>query len=116
MGGSTQTNPHSFFGLWVSPLVSGRDLRLFPSDFHPLFWDSYCPHHFSLIGKNLYSSRTGFLGGLILATSFEFAFLSTRANIDTTLTFFTTASLFCFFQWYRYCSPQPIPLPSGGGR
>ena len=54
-----------------------------------------------LLGKSLYGSRTGFLGGLILATSFEFAFLSTRANIDTTLTFFTTASLFCFFLWYR---------------
>lgn len=55
-----------------------------------------------LLGKNLYSTRTGFFSGLILATSFEFAYLSTRANIDTTLTFFTTASLLCFFQWYRY--------------
>jgi 4-amino-4-deoxy-L-arabinose transferase-like glycosyltransferase len=50
----------------------------------------------------LYSSRTGFLSGLILATSLEFAYLSTRANIDTTLTFFTTGSLLCFFQWYRH--------------
>src|SRR4030042_4017626 len=40
-----------------------------------------------LIGKYLYSSRTGFLSGLIIATSVQFAFLSTRANIDTTLTF-----------------------------
>ncbi len=55
-----------------------------------------------LLGKNLYSTRTGFFSGLILATSFEFAYLSTRSNIDTTLTFFTTASLLCFFQWYRY--------------
>jgi 4-amino-4-deoxy-L-arabinose transferase-like glycosyltransferase len=55
-----------------------------------------------LLGKNLYSTRTGFFSGLILATSLEFAYLSTRANIDTTLTFFTTASLFCFFQWYQY--------------
>jgi 4-amino-4-deoxy-L-arabinose transferase-like glycosyltransferase len=53
------------------------------------------------LGKGLYSSRTGFLSGLILATSFLFAYLSTRADIDTTLTFFTTASLLCFFQWYR---------------
>lgn len=53
------------------------------------------------LGKMLYSSRTGFLSGLILATSVEFAYLSTRANMDTTLTFFTTASLLCFFQWYR---------------
>jgi 4-amino-4-deoxy-L-arabinose transferase-like glycosyltransferase len=53
------------------------------------------------LGKTLYSSRTGFLSGLILATSLEFSYLSTRANIDTTLTFFTTASLLCFFRWYR---------------
>jgi len=55
-----------------------------------------------LLGKALYSSRTGFLSGLILATSFEFSYLSTRANMDTTLTFFTTASLLCFFLWHRY--------------
>jgi len=55
-----------------------------------------------LLGKNLYSSRTGFFSGLILATSLEFAYLSTRANIDTTLTFFTTASLLCFLRWYQY--------------
>ena len=73
-----------------------------------------------LIGKHLYSSRPGFLSGLILATSFEFVFLSTRANIDTTLTFFTTSSLFCFFRWYQYHSPhlgceskRPSPLPRG---
>jgi hypothetical protein len=54
-----------------------------------------------LLGRSLYSSRTGFLSGLILATSFEFFFLSTRANIDTTLAFFTTASLFCFFRWVQ---------------
>jgi 4-amino-4-deoxy-L-arabinose transferase-like glycosyltransferase len=53
------------------------------------------------LGKTLYSLRTGFLSGLILATSLEFSYLSTRANIDTTLTFLTTASLLCFFQWYR---------------
>jgi 4-amino-4-deoxy-L-arabinose transferase-like glycosyltransferase len=53
------------------------------------------------IGKRLYSLRTGFLSGLILATSFQFAYLSTRGNIDTTLTFFTTASILCFLQWYQ---------------
>jgi 4-amino-4-deoxy-L-arabinose transferase-like glycosyltransferase len=53
------------------------------------------------IGKILYDSRVGFLSSLILATGFEFARFSTRANIDATLTFFTTASLFCFLKWYR---------------
>jgi 4-amino-4-deoxy-L-arabinose transferase-like glycosyltransferase len=53
------------------------------------------------IGKSLYSSRTGLLSGLILATSLEFTYLSTRANIDTTLTFLTTASIFCFLLWVQ---------------
>jgi 4-amino-4-deoxy-L-arabinose transferase-like glycosyltransferase len=66
-----------------------------------------------LLGKNLYSTRTGFFSGLILATSLQFAYLSTRANIDTTLTFFTTASLLCFFEWYQNTAPRPSPLPSG---
>lgn len=55
-----------------------------------------------ILGKRLYGLRTGFLSGIILATSLEFAYLSTRANIDATLVFFTTASLVCFFQWHRY--------------
>jgi 4-amino-4-deoxy-L-arabinose transferase-like glycosyltransferase len=54
------------------------------------------------IGKRLYSSRTGFLSGLILATSAQFAHLSTRGNIDTTMTFFTTASILCFLRWYQH--------------
>lgn len=54
------------------------------------------------LGKRLYSSRTGFLAGLILATSYQFAHLSTRGNIDTTLTFFTTASILCFLRWYQH--------------
>ena len=52
------------------------------------------------LGKRLYSARTGFFSALILATSLEFAYLAVRANIDATLTFFTTASLFCFADWY----------------
>lgn len=62
-----------------------------------------------LIGKRLYSSRTGFFAGFILATSLEFAYLATRANIDATLTFFTTASLFCFIHWYKHTPPHPLP-------
>jgi 4-amino-4-deoxy-L-arabinose transferase-like glycosyltransferase len=54
------------------------------------------------MGKTLYDSRAGFLSALILATSFGFARFSTRANLDATLTFFTTASFFSFLQWYRW--------------
>jgi 4-amino-4-deoxy-L-arabinose transferase-like glycosyltransferase len=53
-----------------------------------------------LLGKRFYGNRAGFFSGLILATSLEFAYLSVRANIDATLTFFTTASLYCFILWY----------------
>jgi 4-amino-4-deoxy-L-arabinose transferase-like glycosyltransferase len=59
-----------------------------------------------LLGKELYTSRTGFLSGFVLVTSLEFAYLSTRANIDATLTFFTTASLLCFFQHYQYSKKE----------
>ena len=52
------------------------------------------------LGRKLFCSRTGFLSGFILATNVEFHYLATRANIDTTLTFFTTAALICFFHWY----------------
>jgi len=54
-----------------------------------------------LLGRKIFNPRIGFFSGLILATSIHFAYLSTRANIDTTLTFFTTSSLFCFFIWYQ---------------
>jgi len=53
------------------------------------------------MGKGFYGSSTGLLSGLILATSLGFARFSTQAHPDMTLTFFTTASLFCFLQWYR---------------
>ena len=53
------------------------------------------------LGKSLYSSRAGFL--LWAHSRYQrFICLSfNRADMDTTLTFFTTASLLCFFQWYR---------------
>jgi hypothetical protein len=66
------------------------------------------------LGKNLYSPRTGLLSGLILATNFEFAYLSTRANIDTTLTFFTTASILCFLLWVQRRKKQTADDPMGG--
>jgi 4-amino-4-deoxy-L-arabinose transferase-like glycosyltransferase len=64
------------------------------------------------LGRRLYSSRSGFLSGLILATSVEFAYLATRANIDATLTFFTTAALFCLSEWYPW-KEQNEKTPAG---
>ncbi len=69
------------------------------------------------LGKRLYSSRTGFVSGLILATSFEFAYLSTRGNIDTTLTFFTTLSILCFLLWVQHKGQEEVHgNPMGGLR
>jgi 4-amino-4-deoxy-L-arabinose transferase-like glycosyltransferase len=65
------------------------------------------------LGKKLYGSRTGFVSALILATTFEFAYLSTRANIDATLTFFTTASIVFFLHWYQHHSHPPKSLSQG---
>ena len=52
------------------------------------------------MGRRLYSARTGFLAGLILATAGEFAYLATRVNIDAILAFFTTAALYAFLSRY----------------
>jgi Dolichyl-phosphate-mannose-protein mannosyltransferase len=93
--------PPLFFWLMGLSSFLWRGFTSFSVRFPSAFFGTLTVLITFLLGKNLYHSRTGFLGGLILATSFEFAFLSTRANIDTTLTFFTTASLFCFFLWYR---------------
>jgi 4-amino-4-deoxy-L-arabinose transferase-like glycosyltransferase len=60
-----------------------------------------------LLGRVLFHSLIGFFSGLILVTSIQFAYLSVRANIDTTLTFFITASLLCIFLWYRNRPPHP---------
>jgi 4-amino-4-deoxy-L-arabinose transferase-like glycosyltransferase len=61
-----------------------------------------------ILGRKLFGSRTGFLSALILATSFDFAYLSTRANIDATLTFLTAASLFFFLQWYLHQQAEGV--------
>jgi len=66
------------------------------------------------LGKKVYGPRTGFLSALILATSFEFAYLSTRANIDATLTLFTTASFFLFLHWYQRSKTKEDEDKEGG--
>jgi 4-amino-4-deoxy-L-arabinose transferase-like glycosyltransferase len=45
------------------------------------------------LGKRLFNEKVGFLSALILATNIEFLWLAHRANIDATLTFFTTAAI-----------------------
>lgn len=47
-------------------------------------------------GKRLKNETAGLISALVLATSFQFFWLSRRANIDSTLVFFTTLSIFSF--------------------
>jgi 4-amino-4-deoxy-L-arabinose transferase-like glycosyltransferase len=53
-------------------------------------------------GKKLFPNKqTGLIGGLILATSFEFWVLAKMVITDMTLFFFFNAALVCFFLAYR---------------
>jgi 4-amino-4-deoxy-L-arabinose transferase-like glycosyltransferase len=96
----TDKPPLFFWTIAISSFL-GRGINPFSVRFPSAFFGTLTVLLTFFVGKRLYSSRTGFLGGLILATSFEFAYLSTRGNIDTMLTFFTTASILCFLQWYQ---------------
>jgi len=53
-----------------------------------------------LLGKRLFNEKAGFYAALILASTIMFFWLARRANIDTPLTFFTTASIFLFFEGF----------------
>lgn len=63
-----------------------------------------------MLGKRLFNEKAGLFAALILATNFEFFWLGRRANIDATLTFFTTASILFFYvgfygqrkRWFFY--------------
>ncbi len=93
--------PPLFFGLMALSSYLWQGFTPFSARFPSALLGTFTVLITSLIGKNLFDSKTGFLSGLILATSFLFARFSARANIDATLTFFITASLFCFIQWYQ---------------
>ncbi len=49
------------------------------------------------LGKRVFNQRVGFFAALILATNVEFFWLARRANIDATLTFFTTLTILSFY-------------------
>ena len=48
------------------------------------------------MGRRVYDEKTGFLAGLILATSLEFMILSRVVQYDIPFAFFVTLTLFCF--------------------
>lgn len=54
-----------------------------------------------LLGKRMFNSTVGFLGGTILATSCEFIILSTAVVHDISLVFFTTLAFYLFYAGYK---------------
>lgn len=53
-------------------------------------------------GKKLFDERTGFFAALVLATCGEFFWLARRADLDITLTFFTTLAIFLFYSGFQH--------------
>jgi 4-amino-4-deoxy-L-arabinose transferase-like glycosyltransferase len=94
--------PPLFFWLIALSSYLWGGFTSFAVRFPPALFGTFTVLLTFFLGKNLYSSRTGFLSGFTLATNFEFAYLATRGNIDTTLTFFTTASILCFLLWVQH--------------
>lgn len=101
-GNTYEDKPPLFFWLIALSSFLWRGFTSFSARFPSAFLSTLTVLLTFFLGKKLYGLRTGFLSALILATSVEFAYLSTRANIDATLTFFTTASLLLFLQWYQH--------------
>jgi 4-amino-4-deoxy-L-arabinose transferase-like glycosyltransferase len=52
-------------------------------------------------GKRLFDERTGLFSALVLATSGEFFWLARRADLDITLTFFTTLAILFFYVGFQ---------------
>jgi 4-amino-4-deoxy-L-arabinose transferase-like glycosyltransferase len=59
-------------------------------------------------GKRLYDERAGFFAALVLATSGEFFWLARRADLDITLTFFTTLAILFFYIGYQQQRWRPL--------
>jgi 4-amino-4-deoxy-L-arabinose transferase-like glycosyltransferase len=80
--GASKISPWETAGRWVSALASLGILLL-----------TY------FLGQVSGNRRTGLTAALILMTCVLFTLLMSTGNIDTTLTFFTTLSLFLYLRW-----------------
>jgi 4-amino-4-deoxy-L-arabinose transferase-like glycosyltransferase len=58
--------------------------------------------------KKLFDERTGFFAALVLATCGEFFWLARRADLDITLTFFTTLAILLFFSGFQQKRWRPL--------
>jgi len=99
--------PRFFSGWLLFHPTCGKGSAPSRWDFHRGLWDAHRSPYFSHGKKTLFiSNRIPFSPHP--SDSVHFIYLSTRANIDVTLTFFTTTSLFCFFLWYGYGSEKGL--------
>jgi 4-amino-4-deoxy-L-arabinose transferase-like glycosyltransferase len=53
-----------------------------------------------LVGRKLYNTAVGFIAGLILLSTVQFFWLAVRANIDMTLTLWTTLAIYLMYCGY----------------
>ncbi|MBN1253864.1 MAG: glycosyltransferase family 39 protein [Deltaproteobacteria bacterium] len=89
--------PPLFFWLMAATATALGGMTEFAARFPSAFFGLFTLLLLFYLGKRLFNEKVGFLSALILATSVEYLWLAHRANIDATLTFFTTAAITCFY-------------------
>lgn len=93
--------PPLFFALVAASSKVWGNLDAFAARFPSAFFAILTLLVLFLFGRSLEDAGTGLLSSLVLATSFLYFWLSRRANIDATLTFLTTLSVYAFFSGAR---------------
>jgi 4-amino-4-deoxy-L-arabinose transferase-like glycosyltransferase len=89
--------PPFFFWLMAATAMAIGGMNEFAARFPSAFFALFTLPLLFFLGKRLFGEKAGFFSALILATTVEFIWLARRANIDTTLTFFTTAAITCLY-------------------
>ena len=89
--------PPLFFWLIALSAKIWKGMNSFSARFPSAFFASLTILLTFWLGKRLFNKRVGFFAALILATNVEFFWLARRANIDATLTFFTTLTIAGFY-------------------
>ena len=89
--------PPLFFWLIAFSAKVWGELTSFSARFPSALFASLTVLLIFFFGKRVFNQRVGLFAALILATNVEFFWLARRANIDATLTFFTTLTIFSFY-------------------
>lgn len=100
--------PPLFFWLVAFSSVLWQGLDTFSARFPSALFATISVVLTFFLGRTLFSPGVGFIAGLVLATTPQFAWLAGRVNIDATLTCFTTLAFFSFVSW---CLGRNEPTP-----